>query len=89
MAKLQLYTRRFCPYCDRAKTILASAGITDYEEVPIDGNESVMRQRLHELTGGRWDVPQVFVADAYIGDDDDLARLAQDGGLIKLVEAAV
>ena len=88
MARLQLYTRRFCPYCDRAKAILASVGITDYEEVPIDGNENAMRQRLHELTGGRWDVPQAFVADTYVGDDDDLARLAQDGELLKMVEAS-
>lgn len=47
-----------------------------------------MRQRLHELTGGRWDVPQAFVADTYLGDDDDLARLAQDGELLKMVEAS-
>ncbi len=75
--RLQLYTRRFCPYCDRAKAILTASGITDYEEIPIDGNEFEMRKRLHERTGGRWDVPQAFVGESYLGDDDALADLAQ------------
>jgi len=85
--RLKLYTRQYCPYCDRAKAILTSAGITEYEEIPIDGSEREMRQRLYDLTGGRFDVPQVFVDDAYLGDDDDLARLAQSGELLTLLES--
>ncbi|HCK10615.1 MAG TPA: glutaredoxin 3, partial [Candidatus Latescibacteria bacterium] len=29
--------------------------------------------------------PQAFVGDRYIGDDDDLARLARSGELAKLL----
>lgn len=86
MAKLKVYTKSFCPYCVRARSILSSAGIDDFEEISIDGQEMEMRQKLFELTNGRWDVPQVFVGDKYIGDDDDLARLAQNGELAKLLE---
>jgi glutaredoxin 3 len=85
MPKLKLYTKSYCPYCDQAKMILESAQITDYEEISIDGNELKMRKELFEMTGGRWDVPQVFVEDKYIGDDDDLARLAQTGELDQLL----
>ncbi len=81
MAKLKVYTKSYCPYCVRAQSILASVGIEDYEDISIDGQETVMRQKLFELTGGRWDVPQAFVDDRYIGDDDDLARLAKSGKL--------
>ena len=85
MPKLRLYTKSYCPFCDQARAILESADVTDYEEISIDGNELEMRQELYKMTGGRWDVPQAFVADRYIGDDDDLARLARSGELAKLL----
>lgn len=85
MPKLKLYTKSYCPYCVQAVRILDSAGITDYEEISIDGNEMKMRKELFKLTGGRWDVPQAFVDDRYIGDDDDLARLANSGELARML----
>jgi glutaredoxin 3 len=86
MAKLKVYTKSYCPYCVRVQSVLASADIEDYEEISIDGQEMAMRQKLVELTGGRWDVPQAFIDDRYIGDDDDLARLAQSGELKRMLE---
>ncbi len=85
MPKLKLYTKSYCPYCDQARAILGSVGITDYEEVSIDGDEFKMRKELFKLTGGRWDVPQVFIGDRYLGDDDDLARLARTGELVTML----
>ena len=82
MPKLKLYTKSYCPYCDRARDVLLSAQVTDYEEISIDGNEPYMRQQLISMTGGRWDVPQAFVDEQYLGDDDDLARLASSGELL-------
>ena len=85
MPKLKIYTKSFCPYCVQAIRILESAQITDYEEISIDGDELGMRKELFKMTGGRWDVPQAFVDDRYIGDDDDLARLAQTGELTQML----
>lgn len=79
MARLTIYTKSYCPYCIRALSMLKSAGIDDYEEISIDGNEGVMRQKLVELTNGRYDVPQIFIDGQYIGDDDQLAVLVQSG----------
>lgn len=85
MPKLTLYTKSYCPYCDRARDLLSSAGVADFEEISIDGDELRMRKSLYKMTGGRWDVPQAFVGDRYIGDDDDLARLAATGELAKML----
>tara|TARA_A100001037_G_scaffold288605_1_gene299447 strand:+ start:1216 stop:1569 length:354 start_codon:yes stop_codon:yes gene_type:complete len=86
MPKLKLYTKSYCPYCDQARMILESAGVNNYEEISIDGNQLTMRKELFKLTGGRWDVPQAFVDDRYIGDDDDLRRLAKTGELSQMLD---
>ena len=83
MAGIKLYTKKYCPYCTRASSILESAGIHEFEEVPIEGRESELRQKLLDLTG-RWDVPQAFLGTRYLGDDDGLASLAQSGELQQL-----
>ncbi len=85
MAGFKLYTKKFCPYCTRAISILKSAGIHEYEEIPIEGRESEFRQKLMDLTG-RWDVPQAFFGTKYLGDDDGLASLAQSGELQRLAD---
>ncbi len=85
MPRLKMYTRGFCPYCIRAKAILQDAGIEDYEEISIDGREPELRREIMALTGGRWDVPQVFVGDRYIGDDDALEAAVRSGELLRLI----
>jgi glutaredoxin 3 len=85
MPKLKLYTKAYCPYCDRARDVLESVKVTDYEEISIDGNEYAMRRQLVTMTGGRWDVPQAFLDEKYLGDDDDLARLAGSGELLAML----
>jgi glutaredoxin 3 len=85
MPKLTIYTKSYCPYCVRALSVLKSIGLEDYEEISIDGREMDMRRKLMTLTGGRWDVPQVFVEDRYIGDDDALLGMAQSGELLRLL----
>ena len=88
MGRLKIYTRRLCPFCVRAISTLREAGVDDFEEVSIDGREGLMRREIMELTGGRWDVPQIFVDGKHIGDDDDLAAMAQSGELGRLLGRA-
>jgi glutaredoxin 3 len=85
MPKLKIYTKSYCPYCVRALSVLKSVGITDFDEISIDGREMEMRQKLVGLTNGRSDVPQVFVGDQYIGDDDELSLLAKSGKLQQML----
>ncbi len=79
MKKVKIYTTEYCSYCDRAKKILDGLKIA-YQEINIFGNLE-MRDKIMELTGGRRDVPQIFIDDKYVGDDDDLYNLAVSGEL--------
>ncbi len=78
MPSVKMYTTSFCPYCYKAKDILDRMGI-EFEEINIQGNPG-MRDEIEKLTGRR-DVPQIFINDQHIGDDDDLAELMHSGKL--------
>jgi len=78
MAKIQLYTTRWCGYCVRAKALLDARGL-EYEEIRLDDDPD-FRRRLIDLTGG-WTVPQVLVNGVPIGGYAELWRLDKTGEL--------
>src|SRR5262249_20409230 len=84
MARIQMYTTRWCGYCVRAKTLLDSKQLP-YEEIHLD-DDAGFRQRLHDLTGG-WTVPQILIDGQPIGGDTGRGPLARDGGLAELIAA--
>jgi glutaredoxin 3 len=81
MARVQLYTTRWCGYCVRAKALLDAKGL-DYEEISLD-DDPHFRRTLHELTGG-WTVPQIVVDGRPIGGYEELWRLDKRGQLEEL-----
>ncbi|MCZ6679656.1 MAG: thioredoxin-disulfide reductase [Candidatus Poribacteria bacterium] len=83
MPQIKMYTTDVCPYCDRAKRILEGKGL-EFEEINIHGSPE-MRDEIERLTGRR-DVPQLFIDDQHIGDDDDLAELAHSGQLDEMLQ---
>lgn len=85
MAKIEIYTKGFCPYCTRAKALLDSKGVT-YEEFDITMG-GPKRQEMLDRANGRTTVPQVFIDDKHIGGSDDLAALDREGGLDPLLAA--
>lgn len=85
MAKIEIYTKAFCPYCTRAKGLLDSKGV-EYEELDISMG-GVKRQEMIQRANGRTTVPQVFIDDRHIGGSDDLAALDRKGGLDPLLAA--
>lgn len=84
MAQVKIYSSDFCPYCSRAKTLLQQRGVTDYEEIVVDGRPEV-RAQMTKLTG-RTSVPQIFVGETHIGGCDDLHALDRQGGLVPLLQ---
>ena len=76
MAKIRIYSTRWCGYCVRAKALLESRGI-EFEEVSLDGDPA-FRQKLFDLTGG-WTVPQILVDEQPIGGYTELRELDRRG----------
>jgi glutaredoxin 3 len=85
MAKVEIYTKAYCPYCARAMALLASKGVTPQEyDISLGGPQ---RQEMIQRANGRTTVPQVFIDGAHIGGSDDLAALNARGGLDPLLAA--
>ena len=84
MARVQVYSTRWCGYCVRAKALLESRGI-EYEEISLD-DDPAFRQKLFDLTGG-WTVPQIVVDGRPIGGYTELWRLDREGRLAEQLAA--
>jgi glutaredoxin 3 len=78
MARIRVYSTRWCGYCIRAKALLDSKGI-EYEEILLDGDPT-FRQTLFAVTGG-WTVPQILIDGRPIGGYTELWRFDRDGRL--------
>jgi glutaredoxin 3 len=85
MARIQMYTTRWCGYCVRAKALLETRGIP-FEEISLD-EDPAFRQTIFDLTG-RWTVPQILLDGEPIGGYVELWRLDQSGALDDFPEAA-
>lgn len=82
MAKVEIYTTPWCPYCHAAKSLLSEKGVA-YEEVDV--MEPELRAAMVERAHGRRTVPQIFVGETHIGGYDDMAALERQGELDPLL----
>ena len=78
MPRVQVYTKRSCPYCAMAKALLAKKGVP-YEEVDVEDDDAT-RSWLVEATGQRT-VPQIFVDGRSLGGFTDIAAMDREGKL--------
>ena len=83
MAKIELYTKAFCPYCHRAKALLTQKGVafTEYDITMGGPHKSQMLERAP----GHFTVPQIFIDDGHIGGCDDMFALDRGGALDTLL----
>ncbi len=82
MTTVTMYATGWCPYCTRARQLLAAKGVT-VDEIDIEARpdqRAVMMER-----SGRRTVPQIFIGDRHIGGCDDLHALDAAGGLDPLI----
>jgi glutaredoxin 3 len=78
MAKVIVYSKPVCPYCDRAKALLQEKNIA-YTEVRVDQDPEALALMMEK--SGQRTVPQIFINDRSIGGFDDLWALEQAGEL--------
>lgn len=79
MAKIEIYTKAFCPFCTRAMRLL------DTKKVEVEEFDITMggpkRVEMLDRAGGRSTVPQIFIDGQHIGGSDELAALDRAGKL--------
>jgi glutaredoxin 3 len=82
---IEIYTKFGCPYCSRAKQLLAGKeqDFTEYD-VSMGGpkKEEMTRRAPDSRT-----VPQIFIGDQHVGGCDDLFALDQAGKLDPMLAA--
>lgn len=83
MAKVEVYTTTFCPFCVRAKTLLKRKGI-EFDEIDVSDDDE-LREKMVELAGGRRTVPEIFVNGKIVGGFDELRALDDAGKLDELL----
>ena len=79
MAKIEVFTKFFCPYCTRAKALLDRKGV-EYQEIDLTTDRAGF-DAMVARTGGARTVPQIFIDGQHVGGSDDLAALDARGGL--------
>ena len=81
-AKVTVYSKDYCPYCDRAKAMLKGKGVA-FEAIELQDNPGEFA-KLKEKTG-LMTVPQIFIGERLVGGYSDLADLDRSGELDKLL----
>ena len=84
MSEVTIYTKAYCPYCVRAKSLLDRKGVS-YQELRID-EQPELRPQMIERAGGRSTVPQIFIGERHIGGCDDMLALDASGQLDPLLQ---
>ncbi len=82
LAKIEIYTQPYCPYCSRAKALLDSKSVT-YQEIDAPHGTAARAEAI--ARAGRNTVPQIFIDGQHVGGCDDLVALDRRGGLDPLL----
>jgi glutaredoxin 3 len=85
MARVEIYTTGFCPYCFKAKSLLKSKGV-NFDEIDVTMDPAARSAMTARANGGRT-VPQIFIGDSHVGGCDDLHALDRAGKLDPLLAA--
>jgi glutaredoxin 3 len=86
MPAVTMYTKDYCPYCVKAKTLLKRKGVeSSITEIDITRDEKLQQEMLSKSNGKRT-VPQIFIGDVHVGGCDDLYALDAAGKLDDLLQ---
>ena len=84
MVNIDIYTTPYCPFCTKAKKLLANKKI-EFNEIDLSENPDKFEEMLSKSKGVRT-VPQIFVNGEHIGDCDHIHDLDQKGELDKILK---
>ncbi len=78
-----LYVSDWCPYCQRAKGLLAQKNIA-FNEINVEEQPKFREEMI--ARSNRRTVPQIFIGDRHVGGCDDLFELDRSGKLDRLIQ---
>lgn len=86
MQPVTIYTKDYCPYCERAMALLAkkNAPVTQIRAA----HDPALKQEMVSRANGRATYPQIFIGDQHVGGCDDIMALEAQGRLDALLSAA-
>lgn len=84
MAKIDIYTKAYCPYCSHALALLEQKQLAypslQVNEMSIDG-DMALREKMITRSNGGYTVPQIFINDVHVGGCDQLVALEESNQL--------
>jgi glutaredoxin 3 len=78
-----LYVSNWCPYCQRAKGLLAQKNVV-FSEINVEDDDKLREEMI--ARSNRRTVPQIFIGDRHVGGCDDLFELDRSGELDRLIQ---
>ena len=82
MPEIVMYSKSWCPFCERAKHLLTEKGQT-WTEIDVEADTARASEMIER--SGRKTVPQIFIGGRHVGGFDDLAALEHAGELDALL----
>lgn len=83
MPAVLIYSSSWCPFCIRAKQLLARKGVA-IEEINVDGKSELRAEMSRKA--GRTSVPQIWIGTTHVGGCDELYALERAGKLDALLQ---
>lgn len=78
MAKVEVFTQAWCPYCERVVALFEQKGVA-FEEINAPHGSAVRADAMKR--SGRGTMPQVFIDGRSLGGCDDVLALDRAGKL--------
>jgi glutaredoxin 3 len=82
---ITIYVSGWCPYCQRAKTLLTDKKLM-FSEINVEDDAKFREEMI--ARSNRRTVPQIFIGDKHVGGCDDLFALDLSGELDRLIQGA-
>ena len=80
-----VYVSDWCPYCQRAKSLLQQKQVV-FSEVNVEEDAKSREEMI--ARSNRRTVPQIFIGDKHVGGYDELYALDCSGELDRIIQGA-
>lgn len=85
-SKVVMFTKDWCPYCRRARSLFASLNVpVDEHNIGYMNDGGAIFEEITKSQKG-WDtVPAIYIDKSFVGGCDDVTKLHSEGKLKKLL----